>query len=444
MISETIHVAYPDILHLGEHVNASDLASSLAHAGQKATAIEILGGYFSVSRTFEIFRSVPKKRRAACRIRLAVGIDANAKIIQHWNDMRLLEQHLRKAGFRNITLAIVSGRRHFHSKLFHFLRSSHHVWFVGSANPGSDRHELMVSFSGRHDALGAYIDAVFAVAQPVTKQPPIRQSPSNLREFFLTGSLLHRTAQRSPFTFDAFRLDQDDREKMMKYLTADVVPHAKPKTQGFAFSLRSAVETPDFAEDDQDDIAKVQLRVHSLDTTLGLWAPRFYVEQIRAQLSSSLEARKADLRRFADKLLHDNSVRAYAAFSDYISSMERLLENIGIAARPVEKRELSFDRFIISRQRMLSTEEGIARLAQRLDVVDMPDIWYDARAATAFESSAFSDLGYRLPTRQRIIRAFIEGLSLSDQPYVEASGLKERLEDRLTWLAWRDSEWNIV
>lgn len=443
MISDTIHVAYSDILNLGDHVDARDLTASLAQAAEKATAIDILGGYYSVDRTFEILKRVPRSHRSACKIRLAVGIDANSKITQHWTDMRSLDERLRKAGFKDVTLAIVSGRRHFHSKLFHFLRTTHHVWFVGSANPGSDRHELMVSFTGRHDALREYIDAVFAVAQPVTKQPPSRQYPSTLREFFLTGSLVHRTSQRSLFTFDAFRLETGDREKMMRSLTADVVPHARPKTQGFAFGLRSAVETLDFAEDEQDDIAKVQLRVHSIDTALGLWAPRYYVNQIRSQLQSSHEARKADLQRFSDKLLTNGGVRAHAAFFEYVTSMERLLKSIGITPRPVEKREAAFERFITSRQRMLSTDEGIARLAQRLEVIDMPDIWYDANAVKTFEMSFFSDLADRLGSKQRIVRSLTNGLGLAEHSYLGPNELRQRLDRRLSRQSWRDNEWDV-
>ncbi len=443
MVSETIHVAYPDILRLGDHVNASDLSESLAETAVKATAIDVLGGYYSVDRTIELLKKVPRAKRATCKIRLAVGLDANAKIMQHWSDMRSLDQDLRKAGFRNITLAIVSGRRHFHTKLFHFLRSTHHVWFVGSANPGSDRHELMVSFTGRHDALREYIDAVFDVAQPVTKQFPSRQYPATLREFFLTGSLIHRRPQQSIFAFDAFRLDPDDREKMMRALTAGVVPHARPKTQGFAFGLRSALETDDVAEDDGDDVGRVQLRMYSVDTALGLWAPRFYTEQIRGKLLSSQEARAAELRRFAERLSGDGATRAHAAFAVYVASMERLLESIGIKPRPVEKRDAAFERFVASRQRMVSTDEGIKRLAQRLEIIDMPDIWYDAKAAEAFEMSFFADVAYRCSGNARVVRSIARGLNLPEQAYLEADGLKERLDRRLSKQAWKDAEWDI-
>lgn len=443
MISETIHVAYPDILKLGAHVNAADLVTSLSEAAVKATAIDILGGYYSVGRTIEILKGVPKAKRAVCKIRLAVGLDSNAKIMQHWSDMRSLDSELRKVGFKDVTLAIVSGRRHFHSKLFHFLRRTHHLWFVGSANPGSDRHELMVSFTGRHDALKDYIDAVFSVAQPVTKRFPPRQYPSSLREFFLSGSLVHRPPQQSLFTFDAFRLDTHDREKMMKSLTAGVVPHARPKTQGFAFGLRSAVESQDFTEVEGDDIARVQLRMHSIDTALGFWAPRFYVEQIRSQLFSSQEARVSDLKRFAAKLSGDGVASVYAGFATYIASMERLLKSLDIVPRPVEKRDAAFKRFLTSRQRLLSSEDGIVRMAQRLEIIDMPDIWYDANAADTFEMSFFSDLSYRLAGTSRIVRSINKGLNVPKQTNLDPSNLKKRLERRLLQQPWRDSEWDV-
>ncbi|MDX0722663.1 hypothetical protein GOD64_28285 [Sinorhizobium medicae] len=109
MISETIHVAYPDVLGIGDHDRVHDLTGSLAAAAEKATAIDILGGYYSLDRTFQLLKKVPRAKRSSCKIRLAIGLDASAKIKQHWTDMRSLEQKLRESGFRDVTLSIVTG-----------------------------------------------------------------------------------------------------------------------------------------------------------------------------------------------------------------------------------------------------------------------------------------------------------------------------------------------
>ncbi|MGF9566953.1 phospholipase D family protein [Neorhizobium sp. BT27B] len=441
MISETIHVSHADILQLDGHAYVSDLKDAFREAAEKATAIEILGGYVSVDSTIALLKTVPRSRRAACQIRVAIGLDASAKLKQNWADLRRLHDALRKAGFKKVTASVITGRRHFHTKLFHFLRTTHHVWFVGSANPGSDRHELMVSFTGRHKALKEYIDAAFAVGHEVTKPFPPRQLPKDLREFFLTGSLIHRISRQSPFTFDAFRLDPEDRAKIMRALTAAVVPHARPTTQGFAFGLRSAVETVDILDEDGDDIGRVQVRLNSVDTVLGLWAPRPFIEDIKAQLAASEESRVVELQRFAEKLSGDGAKRARAAFSDYLTSMERLLADNGIKPKPVAQRDAAFERFLASRQRMLADETAIARLARRLEIMDMPDIWYDPSAVEAFETGFFSEVAYRLPGPGRIIKSIARGLSLPEQAYLDGKTLREQLERRLERQAWRDAEW---
>ncbi|WP_164040650.1 hypothetical protein, partial [Serratia marcescens] len=71
--------------------------------------------------------------------------------------MREVENRLRGVGFKDVTVKVVMNSPvHFHTKLFRILRRTHPVWYVGSANPGSKRHEMMVRLSGRHEALMAY------------------------------------------------------------------------------------------------------------------------------------------------------------------------------------------------------------------------------------------------------------------------------------------------
>jgi hypothetical protein len=102
--------------------------------------------------------------------------------------MRLVRAALVELGYRDLEISIV-GRApvHFHTKVFRFLRTTRPSWFIGSANPGSERHELMMRLSGRHAALSDYIDAVFAVAQSVEGVIPARQRPATLRDFLYQG-----------------------------------------------------------------------------------------------------------------------------------------------------------------------------------------------------------------------------------------------------------------
>lgn len=443
MISNRIHVAYPELIGLDD-VDFSSLKESFEAAADGATAIDILGGYYSAERTLSLIKRVPRTQRAGCRIRIAVGLDAAIKIRQCWDDMRYLDTSLKKAGFKDVSIYIVSGPRHFHTKLFHFLRRTHHLWFVGSANPGSDRHELMVSLSGKHEALSGYVEAVFASAQPVTAGPRPNKLPTSLREFFLTGSLIHKKPQQAPFTFDAFRLAPEDRDKMMRSLTATSLPHARPTTQGFSFSLRSAVGSSEFAEEKNDEVSRIQLRRYTVDTLLGSWAPRRYGNELHTQLRESEATKADDLRRFSLKIVGRGEGAVRAAFADYVGAMESFLLNLGIPVRSVEDREGAFNKFLKSRQNMLGDDANIERLSQRLQIVDMPDIWYDEKAARAFETSFFDDIENRLSinSNSKILRCLLKGLGEVSANYPTTEQLKGSLEKRLRRQSWKDTEWD--
>lgn len=110
-----------------------------------------------------------------------MGSDATVTLPLVWEDMRAVRAHLLKLGYQNPQVCVV-GRRpvHFHTKLFRFLKTTQPSWFIGSANPGSDRHELMMTLVGRHKGLSQYVEAVFDGALSVTERPPQREPPGFL------------------------------------------------------------------------------------------------------------------------------------------------------------------------------------------------------------------------------------------------------------------------
>ena len=162
-VSSTIYVARPDLLELGNDVDHDDLQGTLEKEIVNATEVTIFGGFYSVEPLIRLCATIPKRSRKNCRIRIVVGLDTTASIPTTWDDMRRVRSRLLAEKFVDPIVAIVDSRPvHFHTKLFRFMHRTHPVWFIGSANPGSARHELMVRFGGRHDALSAYIRAVLA------------------------------------------------------------------------------------------------------------------------------------------------------------------------------------------------------------------------------------------------------------------------------------------
>jgi hypothetical protein len=417
-ISETLYIGRPDLLSLGDELDHLDLDEALADAAPAATDIVILGGFYSAAALVDLCRRVPRSRREACRVRIAVGLPSTSRIPETWSDMRAVRNALVKAGFRAPIVAVVDcAPVHFHTKLFRFLHTTRPIWFVGSANPGSARHELMVRLAGRHSGLSDYVEAVFAKATSVDRKPP-RRRVSTLRDFFLSGVLCHKPPVQPLFTFDAFVFDAEQRLRLGRALAGSAgVAHASPRTEGFGFNLRSALGSPDADPIDADDppTAQRRYRPSSIDTSLGLWVPTTYADELVAAIAREEDRRERRLARVACALAGvDGEASVRSAFRVYAGSMETFLERHGISARPVTDRDAAFDRFLTSRRRLLNDPEARRRLARSLIRTPMPDIWEDGRAAGAFEESAFEDLAFRAESpagrKGRAVRSVVDAV----------------------------------
>lgn len=288
-LSEAVYVGRPDAINLEpDGRTVVDLDEALAAAASDATEITILGGYYDRVWILDLLRELPRARRRDCRVRIAVGSDATITLPKVWEHMREVQRELRRIGYRSIEIAIV-GRSpvHFHTKLFRFLRTTHPYWFIGSANPGSDRHELMLRLSGRHEELSNYVQAVFDAAQSVDDPVPRRQRPSTMRDFFLDGVLCHKPPHQQLFTFDAYKLSPEDRRRIDTRIgEGSGVEHASPRTEGFGFGLRSAIGMMETDPDEKEDAAsRVRFRDHGMDTLFGLWMPSAYAATIQASVT---------------------------------------------------------------------------------------------------------------------------------------------------------------
>ncbi|AWI90384.1 hypothetical protein C0214_20360 [Methylobacterium sp. DM1] len=205
-IDDRVYVSFPELIGFEEAEAVADLSEAIYEAAVGATEISILDGYYNVDALVGVCKQVRRADRGRCRVRIAVCLEATALIPRTWDDMRSLGRQLRDARFRDVTVAVVARAPvHFHTKLFRILRTTRPTWFVGSANPGSERHELMVRLTGRHEGLSAYVDAVFASALVVGPAPPPPVEIATPRDFFLSGMLCHKPPRQHLFSFDAFR-----------------------------------------------------------------------------------------------------------------------------------------------------------------------------------------------------------------------------------------------
>lgn len=446
MVSSTILVGRPDLIELGDDVDFVELDEALEAAAASATEITILGGFYSVDPLIALCKQVRRSRRSGCKVRIAVGIEATAAIPATWADMRRLRDKLLKGGFRDVVVAVVkSSPVHFHTKLFRFLNTTRPVWFVGSANPGSARHELMVRVAGRHEALSAYVAAVFAKAVDVALPPPTAEI-TTLRDFFMSGLLCHKPPAQRLFTFDAFRFDAQHHERLAEALAGSSgVSHANPRTQGFGFDLRSPLQFAGDADEldgDGPSGSRVQTRPYSIDTVFGWWMPQAYGDYVRSKVAQDEAARERRLAEIGATLrTPEGELSVREAFASHVDTLGDFLETHGIDARPVSNRELRFERFVTSRTKALSDPATVQRHARSMTLTGMPDIWEDGVAVEEFERSFFEDLAFRAggSTQPAIVKSILS--RLDDDTLSIGPEFEDALRDALAEEPWTDDDW---
>jgi len=446
MVSSTIVVGRPDLIDLGDDVDHVEINQALQAAAAAATEITILGGFYSVEPIITLCKQVKRPKRGACKVKIAVGLEATFAIPATWADMQRLRNKLIKSGFRDVVVAVVrSSPVHFHTKLFRFLKTTQPVWFIGSANPGSSRHELMVRLSGRHEALSSYVAAVFATAVDVGFPPPAAEI-GTLRDFFMAGLLCHKPPAQRLFTFDAFRFDAQHQERLSEALAGSSgVSHANPHTQGFGFDLRSPLQT-EYAADalDGDDPpgGRVSIRPYSIDTVFGRWMPQAYGRRVRAKVAQEEAARERRLAEIGAILRSPEGGRLVReAFLTHVASLGSFLEAHGIDARPVNNRESRFERFVTSRTEALTDSVTIQRHARSMTLTRMPDIWADGVAVEEFERSFFEDLAFRAggTTQPAIVKSILS--RLDDDTLSIGFEFEAALIESLAEEPWTEDEW---
>lgn len=442
-VSREIYLARPGLVGFDEDSDYIDLDEALSESAAKATEITILGGYYNPVALGNLCKHLKKSKRKNCKVRIAVGLDAPKVVNKVWHDLQELRKRLLKLGFKDVVVAFVPPKpTHFHTKLFRFVHTTKPVWFVGSANPGSKRHELLVKLSGRHEALLEYVDAVFSVAVDVQEGPP-EQEISTLRDFFLSGFLCHKPHVVRLFTFDAFHFDPEHREMLARALGhSSAVSHANPTTQGFGFDLRSALSLGADFQDGTTGTTRLQFRPYSIDTVLGWWMPRIYAPRLRSQVRGEERARENRLMEIGAALNSpDGDATVRKEFAAHIESMQAYLDEHSIDARAVNNRDARFDKFLASRKKSLGDSATIARLSRTLMLTEMPDIWAGDTAVADFEESFFDDLAFRAGAQKKtaVVRSIIEWLE--DDTLSTGDEIAEAFKAMLKEYAWTDEDW---
>lgn len=430
--------------------NAYELSSALEAAAKGANRITILSAYYGAEYLANAFASLPKKERRNCALTLVFGIDHPRQMPSILRDLRALRVTLLELGFPRPAISVFGKNAPFHTKLFYFRKGTQPVWFVGSANASNsiegNRHEMMLRLSGSHKGLTSYVDAIIAGAMDLDEPEPRTTIVRDLRSFFLRGSLCYAPASRMNLTFEACRIEAHHRNVLKQNLAdASNVPHAEPQTEGFGFSLSNAAaqisNSRTFNIDEENGPEKVKFKHLALETIYGFWLPQVYAEEIREKLDQATAKRTASMIRFGEVLKDISHSKLETELENHVSGLKAFFESHGAPIEPKTDYRSRFSLFLQSRSSWLSDPARVERMARRLHIEQMPDIWNDVDAAEKFESSCFEDLSYRFGGARGTRIIDLLKAELSTNGVISPEALKKALFLRLK-KGFNDATWS--
>ena len=139
---------------------------------------------------------------------------------------------------------------------------------------------MMIRVGRKHEAITAYADAVLAKAIDITGRAPTEAS-STLRSFLRSGFLAHKPPNSGLFTFDAFRFTPKERAQLDEGAGVRLsLRHANPTTEGYGFSLSSALGEAALQAGDGEKSKRVKHSGSSVDTVFGFWIPSPYAGEL--------------------------------------------------------------------------------------------------------------------------------------------------------------------
>lgn len=403
---DRIFLSRPDI----EVEGSAQLGPELCTRARRARRIVILSAYYGI----EFLQRLLWKEAADHRHReITIVLDVENPNALPFALARLREFH---ASFpeqqrSRLTIKLMHGQRPFHVKLYYFCNYAQHHWFIGSANASGavegGRQELMVRGRGRHQQLEAYRDAVIATAVDIENVEAAPLEITDLRSFFLCGSIAYRPTRSLVMTFEACRIDDEHRGVLRRALDQeDGVPYADADTNGFGFNLVSALRAVagDRAARDGEDEgrgANLPLRQNSIETAYGYWLPQPFADELSEAQRQMQANKRHQLLRWGEVLRDLDPDLLEIELNRHVVGLQAFFQRHGLAIEPRANHREAFRRFLDSTVQRLTDEDRVQRLVEKISIEPMPDIWCDVEAAERFEDFFFEDLASRFRDRSR-------------------------------------------
>ncbi|MDD9982297.1 MAG: hypothetical protein OXU81_13215 [Gammaproteobacteria bacterium] len=391
---------------------------------------------------------VPKVLRdllGACHgeVRIVLNGLGGQRLEDQVKELEKLQEYLaERTTCASIRLAFADGV--FHTKLYLFETGAEAVTWIGSANAtvaGLSGHneEVLIRVSPAPRSVRLYAERAWM--QGVDLEC-CRQRVNSLPAFFRTGTLYYQPYAVLQKTYNPFRalleeLPDPEKRKIARFHS----DFADDEAGVGAFNLDRVFERAHVSEEVPLEQKQRQIRIrnYAVETCYGYWVPEVFVADVIRKLDAAARVKCAVLESWREWMIK-NKQTVVSAYGQYLTDVRGMLKREGVAWRKYASPDLfeatdAIERRLEALVAELSDDGRLGRHTHAFVSSQVPEIWEDTAARTAFEDSFFDSLATasRAKKRPKVAKLILGALGLY-------SGTARELRDALH-LSVQDATW---
>ena len=175
----------------------------------------------------------------------------------------------------------------------------------------------------------------------------------------------------------------------------------------------------------------------AIETCYGYWVPESLVEEVNRKLSVASSRKRASLKRWRNWLL-DAEDAIVDAYRTYLRDVEEMLRDNEVAwhehgVSPLLFKDTEQIRRLIKRLQATLSHKGWAKKhCQKYVDSEVPEIWEDERARTAFEDSFFDSFELKASSvrnKPRVVHLLLTAIEEVSSEEDLRAALKECVRD---------------
>ena len=385
----------------GEFVNEMALQRMAANAD----SVTVLSAYY--------VRDVLETIAGACRgnVRIILNGLGGKRLTEQVRELLDLQTQLHEPS-RPVEIGLAFAEGLFHTKMYLFHTGTEAVAWVGSANAtkaglNGRNEEVLVKLAPAPRSVLDYAEDAWCRATPLNK---CQDTVNSLIAFFRTGALYYKPYALLQMTINPFRnlmkdLPSSEKRKFAPFESAFADPEGGigAFNLNLVFEERSRMETQ--LEEPPDGGRQVQLRRYAVETCYGYWVAEPFHSTVDHMLNVASEGKRLRLKAIRDWMKMDRNT-IIQAYESYLGDVREMLDVQDVdwgdyASEDLFENTMAVERRIDALLAALDTKRGLERLSQTFVSAEVPEIWDDTNAYSAFTESFFGSLAKAWSARSR-------------------------------------------